>query len=65
MKNIFKALISFAFSVNLFAIPGKIVLLDGTYFLCKVTKVDESLLYIIPVGLDTPEGVLIGNIDSS
>ena len=29
-----------------------------------MTKVDESSVYIIPVGLDTPEGVLVGNIDS-
>ena len=30
----------------------------------KVTKEDESTVYIIPIGLDTPEGVLVGNIDS-
>ena len=30
----------------------------------KVTKVDESAAYIVPIGLDTPEGVLTGNIDS-
>ena len=52
------------FSVNLFALHGKIVFYDGTYVLGKVTKVDESSVYIIPVGLDTPEGVLVGNIDS-
>ena len=48
----------------LFGLHGKIVFYDGTYVLGKVTKVDESSVYIIPVGLDTPEGVLVGNIDS-
>jgi len=64
MKNILKVFISFAFLGSLFALHGKIVFYDGTYVLGKVTKVDESSVYIIPVGLDTPEGVLIGNIDS-
>ncbi len=64
MKNIFKIFIFFAFLGSLFALHGKIVFYDGTYVLGKVTKVDESSVYIIPVGLDTPEGVLIGNIDS-
>jgi len=35
-----------------------------TYVVGKVTKVDESSVYIIPIGLDTAEGVLVGNIDS-
>ena len=48
----------------LFGLHGKIVFYDGTYVIGKVTKVDESSVYIIPVGLDTPEGVLVGNIDS-
>ncbi len=48
----------------LFALHGKIVFYDGTYVVGKVTKVDESAVYIIPIGLDTSEGVLIGNIDS-
>ena len=64
MKNIFKVFIALAFLSSLFALHGKIVFYDGTYVLGKVTKVDESSVYIIPVGLDTPEGVLIGNIDS-
>jgi hypothetical protein len=29
-----------------------------------VTKVDESTVYIIPMGLDTAEGILVGNIDT-
>ncbi len=48
----------------LFGLHGKIVFYDGTYVIGKVTKVDESSVYIIPIGLDTPEGVLVGNIDS-
>ena len=64
MKNTFKGLVFLAFLGSLFALHGKIVFYDGTYVLGKVTKVDESSVYIIPVGLDTPEGVLVGNIDS-
>ena len=48
----------------IFAIHGKIVFYDGTYVVGKVTKVDEATVYIVPIGLDTPEGVLVGNIDS-
>ena len=48
----------------IFALHGKIVFFDGTYVVGKVTKVDESTVYIIPIGLDTAEGVLVGNIDS-
>ena len=59
-----KIFIYAAFLSGLFALHGKIVFYDGTYVLGKVTKVDESSVYIIPVGLDTPEGVLVGNIDS-
>ena len=47
-----------------FALHGKIVFYDGTYVVGKVTKVDESSVYIVPIGLDTAEGVLVGNIDS-
>ena len=64
MNNIFKVFIFFAFIGSLFALHGKIVFYDGTYVIGKVTKVDESSVHIIPVGLDTPEGVLVGNIDS-
>jgi len=48
----------------LFALHGKITFFDGTYVVGKVTKVDEATVYIIPLGLDTPEGVLVGNIDT-
>ena len=64
MKYISKALILSISLTKLFALHGKIVFYDGTYVIGKVTKVDESSVYIIPVGLDTPEGVLVGNIDS-
>ena len=47
-----------------FGLHGKIVFYDGTYVVGKVTKVDEATVYIIPIGLDTAEGVLVGNIDS-
>ena len=64
MKSLRKALIPLLFVGFLFALHGKIVFYDGTYVVGKVTKVDESSVYIIPIGLDTPEGVLVGNIDS-
>ncbi len=62
--KIFKSIIIILLTSTLFALHGKIVFYDGTYVMGKVTKVDESTVYIIPIGLDTPEGVLVGNIDS-
>ena len=64
MKTIKKVIIYLFFFELLFSIHGKIVFYDGTYVVGKVSKVDESSVYIIPIGLDTPEGVLVGNIDS-
>ena len=64
MKTIKKVIIYLLFFELLFSIHGKIVFYDGTYVVGKVTKVDESSVYIIPIGLDTSEGVLVGNIDS-
>ncbi len=64
MKNIFKRLILPLLPGVVFALHGKIVFYDGTYVVGKVTKVDESVVYIVPIGLDTAEGVLVGNIDS-
>ena len=65
MKNIFLKLILLIFTIEgLNALHGKIVFYDGTYVVGKVTKVDEASVYIVPIGLDTPEGVLVGNIDS-
>ena len=64
MKNLRIILLAHLFVGILFALHGKIVFYDGTYVVGKVTKVDESTVYIVPIGLDTPEGVLTGNIDS-
>ena len=64
MINLKKILVIHLFLGTLFALHGKIVFFDGTYVVGKVTKVDEATVYIIPIGLDTPEGVLVGNIDS-
>ena len=64
-KIIIKILLPLLFTLNsLLALHGKIVFYDGTYVVGKVTKVDEASVYIVPIGLDTPEGVLVGNIDS-
>ena len=64
MKITLKAIILQLLTGVIFAIHGKIVFYDGTYVVGKVTKVDEATVYIVPIGLDTPEGVLVGNIDS-
>jgi len=64
MKNIIKAILIQLLAGSLFALHGKIVFYDGTYVVGKITKVDESSVYIVPVGLDSSEGVLVGNIDS-
>ncbi|MEL1230794.1 MAG: hypothetical protein VXA26_05730 [Candidatus Neomarinimicrobiota bacterium] len=65
MKNIILITSLFLLLINsLHALHGKIVFYDGTYVVGKVTKVDESSVYIVPIGLDTAEGVLVGNIDS-
>lgn len=65
MKNLtIKFFILHILSAYAFALHGKIVFYDGTYVVGKVTKVDESVVYIVPIGLDTAEGVLVGNIDS-
>ena len=64
MKNILKGIILPLLPAMVFALHGKIVFYDGTYVVGKVTKVDEAVVYIVPIGLDTSEGVLVGNIDS-
>ena len=63
-SNIRKILFLPLFVGVLFAIHGKITFFDGTYVVGKVTKVDESTVYIIPMGLESAEGVLVGNIDT-
>ena len=47
----------------LFSIEGKVVFYDDTYILGDVIRVDESEVYIIPLGLDLPEWVAIENIN--
>ncbi len=64
MKSIINALVIPLLTGVVFALHGKIVFYDGTYVVGKVTKVDEATVYIVPIGLDTSEGVLVGNIDS-
>ena len=64
MKSIIKALSVQLLTGIVFALHGKIVFYDGTYVVGKITKVDQSVVNIIPIGLDTPEGVLVGNVDS-
>ena len=56
MKSIIKALSVPLLTGIVFALHGKIVFYDGTYVVGKITKVDQSVV-IIPIGLDTPEGV--------
>ncbi len=64
MKKVIKAGLLHLLVCYVYGIHGKIVFYDGTYVVGKVTKVDESTVYIVPIGLDTAEGVLTGNIDS-
>ena len=64
MKSIIKALTIPLLTGLAFALHGKIIFYDGTYVIGKITKVDQSVVYIIPIGLDTSEGVLVGNVDS-
>lgn len=64
MKSIIKALTIPLLTGIVFALHGKIIFYDGTYVIGKITKVDQSVVYIVPIGLDTSEGVLVGNVDS-
>tara|TARA_B100001250_G_C19783278_1_gene782911 strand:+ start:1044 stop:1967 length:924 start_codon:yes stop_codon:yes gene_type:complete len=47
-----------------FAIHGKVIFFDGTYVVGQVTKIDDFKVHIIPMGLNTPEGMLLANIDT-
>ena len=65
MKNIvLKTILLKVLTGSIFALHGKIVFYDGTYVVGKIKQVDEATVKIVPIGLDTPEGVLVGNIDS-
>ena len=57
--TIIHALISLTFAVN-----AKVVFFDGTFIVGNVKMVDESSIHIIPMGLETSEVILVGNIDT-
>ena len=61
MKRI---LILFILTNFVFGIHGKVTFFDGTYVVGQVTKIDDSKVHIIPMGLDSPEGLLLVNIDT-
>ena len=50
MKNLIKAIIMPLLTGVVFALHGKIIFYDGTYVVGKISKVDESTVYIIPIG---------------
>ena len=61
MKNF----LIFIFTVKLlFGIHGKVIFFDGTYVVGQITKIDDSKVHIIPMGLNNSEGMLITNIDT-
>ena len=43
---------------------GKLFFMMAHTLSAKLQEVDEASVYIVPIGLDTSEGVLVGNIDS-
>ena len=47
-----------------FSIHGKIIFFDKTYVVGQITKIDEAKVHIIPMGLDTSEGILVANVDT-
>ena len=61
MKKVFFYLILANFALG---IHGKVTFFDGTYVVGQVTKIDDSKVHIIPMGLDSPEGLLLVNIDT-
>ena len=52
------------FTTFIFGIHGKVTFFDGTYIVGQITKIDDSKVHIIPMGLDSPEGLLLVNIDT-
>ena len=42
----------------------KIIFFDKTYVVGQITKIDEAKVHIIPMGLDTSEGILVANVDT-
>ena len=61
MKNILFLILT---ANLLFAIHGKVIFFDKTYVVGQITKIDDSKVHIIPMGLDKSEGILITNIDT-
>jgi len=61
MRNIF---FIHLFISLLCAVDGTIVFFDGTSIQGDIYTVDQSSVYIIPVGLDFPEEIFMDNIDT-
>ena len=61
MRNIF---FIHLFISLLCAVDGTIVFFDGTSIQGEIYTVDQSSVYIIPVGLDFPEEIFMDNIDT-
>ena len=40
-----------------FSIHGKVIFFDKTYVVGQITKIDDAKVHIIPMGLDTSEGI--------
>ena len=57
-------LISAMLSNLAFSIHGKIIFFDKTYVVGQITKIDDAKIHIIPMGLDTSEGILVANVDT-
>lgn len=64
-KVLMKIIIKFLILTSVaFGVHGKVTFFDGTYVVGQVTKIDDSKVHIIPMGLDSPEGLLLVNIDT-
>ncbi len=60
-----KKLLIFIITIKLlFGVHGKVIFFDGTYTVGQITKIDDSKVHIIPMGLNTSEGMLVTNIDT-
>ncbi len=60
-----RTIILLSFSISfLFPIDGKVIFYDGTSIGGKINSVNQTSVYITPVGLDFPEEILMDNIDT-
>jgi len=60
-----RIIILLSFSISfLFPIDGKVIFYDGTSIGGKINSVNQTSVYITPVGLDFPEEILMDNIDT-